>query len=136
MNTGTTILTVIAGIIALIAGYVYFFGIPPELKREMEEKALKTMGENKASYLMKGKYQLCNAASCQLALSDTASQIKSPRSPKATSNSSRTSSKVSRILAALLCKILWASLPEIARTTRQSPSPAASNYLYWMSCAH
>lgn len=29
------------------------FGIPPELKRKMEEKALETMGENKASYLMK-----------------------------------------------------------------------------------
>lgn len=44
----------IAGIIALAAGYIYFFGIPPEAKRAMEEKALETMGENKASYMMKG----------------------------------------------------------------------------------
>ena len=29
------------------------FGIPPWLKRELEEKALSTMGENKASYLTK-----------------------------------------------------------------------------------
>lgn len=29
------------------------FGIPPWLKREMEDKALETMGENKASYMMK-----------------------------------------------------------------------------------
>lgn len=29
------------------------FGIPREVKREMEEQALKTMGENKASFMMK-----------------------------------------------------------------------------------
>ena len=29
------------------------FGIPPWLKREIEDKALETMGENKASYLTK-----------------------------------------------------------------------------------
>jgi hypothetical protein len=29
------------------------FGIPPQLKRQLEEKALETMGENKASYLTK-----------------------------------------------------------------------------------
>lgn len=29
------------------------FGIPPWLKRELEEKALDTLGENKASYLAK-----------------------------------------------------------------------------------
>ncbi|KAJ7837195.1 hypothetical protein B0H14DRAFT_3460251 [Mycena olivaceomarginata] len=38
--------------VALLAAYVYFFGIPPALKREMEERALKTMGENKASYVI------------------------------------------------------------------------------------
>lgn len=52
--TATTIFTVIAGLLALLAGAVYLFGIPPQLKRAMEEKALETMGENKASYLMKG----------------------------------------------------------------------------------
>lgn len=35
------------------------FGVPPQWKRAMEEKALETMGENKASYLVKGK--LCIA---------------------------------------------------------------------------
>jgi len=54
MPSATAVFTVIAGIVALIAGYVYFFGIPPEAKRQMEEKALETMGENKASYMMKG----------------------------------------------------------------------------------
>jgi hypothetical protein len=29
------------------------FGIPPQLKRQLEDKALETMGENKASYLTK-----------------------------------------------------------------------------------
>jgi len=53
MPTATTVLTAFAGIIALISLGVYFFGIPPELKRKMERKALETMGENKASYIMK-----------------------------------------------------------------------------------
>lgn len=29
------------------------FGIPPQFKRELENKALETMGENKASYMAK-----------------------------------------------------------------------------------
>ncbi|GAB7354699.1 hypothetical protein MBLNU459_g5118t1 [Dothideomycetes sp. NU459] len=48
-----TYFTVVAGLLALLAGAIYLFGIPPQLKRAMEEKALETMGENKASYLMK-----------------------------------------------------------------------------------
>lgn len=51
--TSTTVL-VFAGIIALIAAYFYFFGIDPETKRALERKALKTMGENKMSYMAKG----------------------------------------------------------------------------------
>jgi len=53
-SSTAVVFTVLAGIIALAAGYIYFFGIPPEAKRAMEEKALETMGENKASYMMKG----------------------------------------------------------------------------------
>ncbi|KAF2498783.1 hypothetical protein BU16DRAFT_524840 [Lophium mytilinum] len=53
MPTTASVLTVFAGIVAVISLAVYFFGIPPELKRAMEKKALETMGENKASYLMK-----------------------------------------------------------------------------------
>ncbi|GAB7346331.1 hypothetical protein MBLNU457_5048t1 [Dothideomycetes sp. NU457] len=52
-STTAIVFTILAGIIALAAGWVYFFGIPPETKRAMEEKALETMGENKASYMMK-----------------------------------------------------------------------------------
>jgi hypothetical protein len=47
-------LAILAGIIAVTAVSIYLFGIPPELKRKMERTALKTMGENKASYLVKG----------------------------------------------------------------------------------
>lgn len=46
--------TILAGILALAGAYLYFFGIDPETKRALERKALKTMGENKLSYLAKG----------------------------------------------------------------------------------
>jgi hypothetical protein len=52
--TTATVLTVLAGIVGIVALGIYFFGIPPEIKREMERKALKTMGENKMSYMVKG----------------------------------------------------------------------------------
>ncbi|KAF2025214.1 hypothetical protein EK21DRAFT_117004 [Setomelanomma holmii] len=51
--TITQIFTVFAGILALAGAYFYFFGIDPETKRELERKALKTMGENKMSYMAK-----------------------------------------------------------------------------------
>lgn len=47
-------LSALAGVVALIAGYFYFFGIDPETKRKLENKALETMGENKMSYMAKG----------------------------------------------------------------------------------
>jgi uncharacterized protein (UPF0333 family) len=47
-------LSALAGVVALIAGYFYFFGIDPETKRQLEKKALETMGENKMSYMAKG----------------------------------------------------------------------------------
>ena len=53
--TTTNVLTVLAGIIGAISLAVYLFGIPPELKRKMERQALKTMGENKMSYVAKGE---------------------------------------------------------------------------------
>merc|ERR1711939_587807 len=37
-------LTILAGVVTLIAVGIYFFGIPPELKRKMERAALQTMG--------------------------------------------------------------------------------------------
>ena len=56
------ILTILAGLIALAAGYFYFFGISPEMKRKMEQQALKTMGENKMSYMAKG--ESCHPRHC------------------------------------------------------------------------
>jgi len=47
------IFTILAGLVALAAGYLYLFGISPEMKRKMEKQALKTMGENKMSYMAK-----------------------------------------------------------------------------------
>lgn len=46
--------TILAGIIGVLALAIYLFGIPPELKRKLERQALKTMGENKMSYVAKG----------------------------------------------------------------------------------
>ncbi|KAI5242401.1 hypothetical protein E4T47_09158 [Aureobasidium subglaciale] len=48
-------LAALAAIVASMVGAVYLFGIPVQWKRAMEEKALDTMGENKASYLVKGQ---------------------------------------------------------------------------------
>ena len=46
----TTILLALTAFVALAGGYIFLFGLPPQLKRELEEKALETMGENKMSY--------------------------------------------------------------------------------------
>lgn len=54
----STYLSVLAAVVALMVGAVYLFGIPPQWKRAMEDKALETMGENKASYLVKGTHIL------------------------------------------------------------------------------
>lgn len=57
-SASTIVLTVLVGAIVVVGLYVYIFGIPTEMKREMEKKALETMGENKASYVLKGKLTL------------------------------------------------------------------------------
>ncbi|KAF2682772.1 hypothetical protein K458DRAFT_54933 [Lentithecium fluviatile CBS 122367] len=51
--TATKFITIFAGIIGVLALAVYLFGIPPEMKRKLERQALKTMGENKMSYMAK-----------------------------------------------------------------------------------
>lgn len=56
MQTAALVFTILAGLLAVTAGAIYLFGLPPGMKRAMEEKALETMGENKASYLMKGTF--------------------------------------------------------------------------------
>jgi hypothetical protein len=50
----STFFTALAGVIAVIGLAVFLFGIPSELKRKLERSALKTMGENKLSYMAKG----------------------------------------------------------------------------------
>ncbi|KJY01050.1 hypothetical protein TI39_contig305g00019 [Zymoseptoria brevis] len=52
-STTTIAFASIFAFASIIAGYVYVFGIPPEMKRKLEKQALQTMGENKASYMMK-----------------------------------------------------------------------------------
>lgn len=54
--TAAKFFTILAGIIGVLGLAIYLFGIPPELKRKLERSALKTMGENKMSYMAKGEY--------------------------------------------------------------------------------
>ena len=54
--TAAKFFTIAAGIVAVFALAIYLFGIPPEYKRKLEKQALKTMGENKMSYMAKGTY--------------------------------------------------------------------------------
>ncbi|OSS50812.1 hypothetical protein B5807_04116 [Epicoccum nigrum] len=49
----STFFTALAGVVAVIGLAIALFGIPPELKRKLERSALKTMGENKLSYMAK-----------------------------------------------------------------------------------
>lgn len=53
--SASTFFTVLAAIVGALALGVYLFGIPPELKRKLERSALKTLGENKLSYMAKGE---------------------------------------------------------------------------------
>ncbi len=62
--TAATFFTALAGVIAVVSLAVFVFGIPPELKRKMERAALKTMGENKLSYLAKGMFPPRAAPTC------------------------------------------------------------------------
>jgi hypothetical protein len=108
------IFTILAGLVALAAGYFYFFGISPETKRKMEQQALKTMGENKMSYMAKGKsshpldaYPALHTplfAQLVLSTSTNTAQTRSTRSPHRTKKTSRTSSRASRTLPAAPCR--------------------------------
>jgi hypothetical protein len=46
----------LAAVLAFVGLAVYIFGIPPQLKRKLETAALEHMGENKASYVVKGTF--------------------------------------------------------------------------------
>ena len=103
MPSAATVFTVIAGIVALIAGYLYVFGIPPQYKRAMEDKALETMGENKASYLMKGVHD------CRLQTSFAnmdGLQIKSARFQRLTREMSRSCRRDLEMLLVAHCRTL------------------------------
>ena len=69
--TAASFFTAVAGVIAVVGLAVYLFGIPPELKRKMERTALKTMGENKLSYMAKGTFD-------HLAFSDSSIHARTP----------------------------------------------------------
>jgi preprotein translocase subunit YajC len=89
--TATQIFTAFAGILALVGAYFYFFGIDPETKRQLERKALKTMGENKMSYLAKGS-SIIVIQSCYtltFSRSDQQDSYVGPRKPPATQKGSR-----------------------------------------------
>lgn len=55
MPSATVIAGTVFALIAVFAGYIYLVGIPPEVKRKLEKQALRTMGENKASYMFKSQ---------------------------------------------------------------------------------
>lgn len=55
MMSTATFFTTLGAVVAFAVLAVYLFGIPPEIKRKLERSALKTMGENKLSYVAKGK---------------------------------------------------------------------------------
>jgi len=76
MPSQTVLFSILAGIVAVTAAIIYLFGVPPEVKKQMEEKALETMGENKASYMMKGWYHDSSPTCC---CTDCNGQIKSTR---------------------------------------------------------
>jgi len=98
-STIAIVFTVLASILALVAIGIYFFGIPPEIKRKMEEKALETMGENKASYIVKGRMSSILHAVYD-ALGQLHLQIKSRSFPPPTKKTSSSSKRASETLSA------------------------------------
>lgn len=93
----STYLSVLAAVVALMVGAVYLFGVPPQWKRAMEEKALETMGENKASYLVKGMHDSISHCFNRLADKFLLLQIKSTASLRRTRRRSARSSQESAI---------------------------------------
>jgi hypothetical protein len=94
--TAAKTVTIFAGILGVIALAVYLFGIPPEMKRKLERQALKTMGENKMSYMAKGPPAYLFLKPYPL----TPFQTRSTRSPLPTKKTSSSSRKVSEMLLA------------------------------------
>lgn len=98
--------TIFIGFVAVSALAVYFFGIPPEVKRKLERKALQTMGENKMSYIAKGTHL---SAHPSVSRANTP-QIKSPKSPPQTRKTSSSSRRGWATPWAGPSAILWARL--------------------------
>lgn len=105
--TASAYLSVLAAMLALAVGAVYMFGVPPQWKRAMEEKALETMGENKASYLVKSKLCIALCRSFLLLIRLTF-QIKSTVSQQQTKRTSTNSSRESEISSEEPYRIHWA----------------------------
>ena len=51
----TTALVIVGFVIAVVAAFVFFVGIPKEWKQGMEEKGAENMGESYAKDQLKGK---------------------------------------------------------------------------------
>ncbi|KAF1832967.1 hypothetical protein BDW02DRAFT_570554 [Decorospora gaudefroyi] len=103
------IFTILAGLVALAAAYFYFFGISPELKRKMEQQALRTMGENKMSYMAKSESSgtpCCRPRPIQTDMQLlTNPQVRSTKYPRPTKKTSRTSGRASAISPGVPCRI-------------------------------
>ncbi|KAK3709273.1 hypothetical protein LTR37_011011 [Vermiconidia calcicola] len=52
-SISTYILIVLTLIIGAVTAYIFFFGIPPELKKRLQDEAFEQLGENAASNMMK-----------------------------------------------------------------------------------
>jgi hypothetical protein len=93
--TAATFFTALAGVIAVIGLAIFIFGIPPEIKRKMERTALKTMGENKLSYVAKGASHKASGLSISVSNALQAKLTRSPPPTRPTLSSSRRASATS-----------------------------------------
>lgn len=122
--TATQIFTVFAGILALTGVYLYFFGIDPETKRALEKKALKTMGENKMSYLAKGMF-----VDLLWAIHTNNPQTRSTRSLPRIRKTSRTSRRLSAMLSVVSPTTPSGRLLVKAQTDSQLPLLDANGHV-------
>ena len=99
-----TFLTILASLVAAISVGIYFFGIPPEIKRKLERQALKTMGENKMSYVAKSTFIPLITTTYLL----TPPQVKLTSSQLPTKKTSSSSRRASAISWAALSTTHWA----------------------------
>jgi hypothetical protein len=108
--TATSVFTAIAGVLALVGAYFYFFGIDPQTKRQLELQALKTMGEVTLPWHSCGTLTDCRRTNCPTWPRVRTCHVPSPIST--TINTSQTRSTESR--------------PRTKRTSSNSRRPSAT----------